>query len=99
MPDRDTEGRSLRLRPGQPLIGVVVREDGEKVTRFFTGNERDNDRSRERASKKMRAFAGIWSDLDWDETEPAFDRIRHQSKPTPPLLELLNSACDPYFLR
>lgn len=87
MAERDIEGHSLRVRPGQALIGKVVREDGENVTRFFTGNNR-SDRPRRSAGSGMRAFAGIWSDLDWDETEQALDRIRHESRPTPPFDEV-----------
>jgi len=28
---------------------------------------------------------GAWSDLDFDEMLDALDRIRHRSKPTPPI--------------
>jgi hypothetical protein len=31
------------------------------------------------------AAIGSWSDLDWDETAEALDRIRHESTPTPPI--------------
>jgi len=31
------------------------------------------------------SLIGAWSDLDWDETIAALDRIRHESKPTPPI--------------
>ena len=31
------------------------------------------------------ALAGSWKDLDWNEMEAELDRIRHHSKPTPPL--------------
>lgn len=36
------------------------------------------------------AFAAIgsWSDLDWEETVAALDRIRHESGPTPPIEDL-----------
>lgn len=87
MAEREIEGPSLRVRPGQALIGKVVSEDGENVTRFFTGSNR-SDRAGRGAGLGMRAFAGIWSDLDWDETEQALDRIRHESKPTPPFDEV-----------
>jgi hypothetical protein len=30
-------------------------------------------------------LVGAWSDLDWDEMIEALDRIRHESKPTPPI--------------
>lgn len=88
MPERQSDKDSLRVGPGQPLIGVVVREGGQQVTRFFTGTDRGADRPSGRARKGMRSFAGIWSDLDWEETEQALDRIRHESKPTPPIDEV-----------
>lgn len=87
MAEQDVDGHSLRVRPGQALIGKVVREDGENVTRFFTGDHRDG-RPRRGVRPGMREFAGIWSDLDWDETEQALDRIRHESRPTPPIDEV-----------
>jgi hypothetical protein len=30
-------------------------------------------------------MAGSWSDMDWDEMEQGLYRIRHESKPTPPI--------------
>lgn len=88
MPERRDNGRSLRVRAGQPLIGVVVREDGERVTHYFTADDTDADGSSRQLRKPMRSFAGIWKDLDWADAEQALDRIRHQSKPTPPLEEV-----------
>lgn len=34
------------------------------------------------------ALAGAWSDLDWDDMVEALDRIHHDSKPTPPIVDL-----------
>jgi hypothetical protein len=28
---------------------------------------------------------GAWSDIPWEEMAEALDRIRHESKPTPPI--------------
>ena len=89
MPERDIEGRSLRVRPGQPLIGVVVRENGQTVTRFYTDRPADLHRARtQRRLQRASALAGAWKDLDWDEMEEALDRIRHQSEPTPSIDEV-----------
>ena len=30
-------------------------------------------------------LAGAWSHLDWEEMVEALDRMRHESKPTPPI--------------
>jgi hypothetical protein len=40
--------------------------------------------TKQQAIEETLALAGSWSDLDWDEMEQALDRIRHESKPTPP---------------
>jgi len=40
---------------------------------------------KQEAIEETLALAGSWSDLDWDEMEKSLDRIRHESKPTPPL--------------
>jgi hypothetical protein len=39
---------------------------------------------KQQAIEETLALAGSWSDLDWNEVEQALDRIRHESKPTPP---------------
>jgi hypothetical protein len=31
------------------------------------------------------SLAGAWSHLDWDDMVEMLDRIRHESKPTPPI--------------
>lgn len=31
------------------------------------------------------AVIGAWSDLDWDEFSADLDRIRHESRPSPPI--------------
>jgi len=38
-----------------------------------------------RSIQKVLNLAGSWSDLDWDEVEQELYRIRHESKPTPPI--------------
>jgi hypothetical protein len=37
------------------------------------------------AAQRVLKLAGVWSDLDWDEAEKDLNRIRHESKPAPPL--------------
>ena len=34
--------------------------------------------------KEALALAGAWGERNWDKVEEELDRIRHQSKPTPP---------------
>ena len=40
---------------------------------------------KQQAIEETLALAGAWGDLDWNEVEAELDRIRHSSKPTPPL--------------
>ena len=89
MPERHPDRDGLRVRPGQPLIGVRVRENGQMVTRYFTEEQRPADQAaRQSRVEKARGLAGAWKDLDWDEMGKALDRIRHQSRPTPPIEEV-----------
>lgn len=37
------------------------------------------------AVQKALGLDGAWSDLDWEEALDELDRIRHESKPTPPI--------------
>jgi hypothetical protein len=76
---------TVQADPGQPLIGVITEEQGRDVVRYFT-QEQDADRALvEDTTQAALALAGAWSDLAWDELEQALDRIRHESRPTPPL--------------
>lgn len=43
-------------------------------------NEKTN-----RTREKGRSLAGAWRDLAWDDEVEALDRIRHASRPTPPI--------------
>jgi len=38
----------------------------------------------QKAIEDTLALAGAWGERNWDEVEAELDRIRHQSKPTPP---------------
>lgn len=82
-----TRNPMLSVRPDRPLIGVVLIEDGEEVVRYFT-NEADADAVVAQSPTDVRSLAGAWADLDWDEADDEFDRIRHESEPTPPVDKL-----------
>ena len=68
-----------------PLIGIIVEENGREVVRYFTEEEAADAAVSQSATQKALAVIGAWSDLDWEETVAALDRIRHGSKPTPPI--------------
>ena len=78
---------TLVVAEGAPVVAVPLTEDGREVVRYAvdtaarvtaTGNLPE-------AVRDALGLAGAWSDLDWDETVEALDRIRHQSRPTPPV--------------
>ncbi len=82
--------RGLRARADQPLIAIPATEGSEEVVYYFTSEEdadqafaRDEDTICEALS-----LAGAWEHLD-DEDGPdmldELDRMRHASKPSPPL--------------
>ena len=81
--------RGWIARADDPLIAIPFVEDGEEMVRYFTSEE-DADRALDREESIQRALslAGAWQDLD-DEDGPdpldELDRIRHESKPSPPL--------------
>ena len=43
------------------------------------------DAMTKRTQEKGRSLAGAWSDLAWDDEVGAFDRMRHETQPSPPI--------------
>lgn len=85
---RPHRAASLLVRNDQPLIGVPVREDDQEVVRYFVDESEADAALPQDAIQKVLSLAGAWSDLDWEEAEAELDRIRHQSRPTPPITDL-----------
>jgi hypothetical protein len=76
---------SLLVHDDQPLIGVIVRENGRDVTRYFT-NEEEADAAVPSASvQRALSLLGAWRDMDWETALDELDHIRHDSLPTPPI--------------
>jgi hypothetical protein len=74
----------LAVHPDRPLIGIILVEDGEEVVQYFA-DEDEADAAVAQLATSERSLAGAWADLDWDEALIELDRIRHESKPTPPI--------------
>ena len=72
----------------QPLYAVPDEVDGQEVVRYFASEEEADDALTPSSVEDALSLAGAWSDLDWDEMVEALDRIRHESRPTPPIDEL-----------
>ncbi|RIK25232.1 MAG: hypothetical protein DCC55_40740 [Chloroflexi bacterium] len=76
---------SLSVRGDQPLIGIIVEEDGQAVVRYFAEEEGADAARPLDATQAALNVIGAWSDLDWEEMREALDRIRHETPPTPPI--------------
>jgi hypothetical protein len=76
---------SFTIASNQPLIGIPFQENGKEVIRYFSEEEQADKAVSENITQTALSLAGVWSDLDWNDMEKALDRIRHESKPTPPI--------------
>ena len=78
----------LTVGRNQMLFAVPLDENGHEVVRYFT-DEADSalDDDNEDLRQALSVF-GAWSDLDWDQAFDELDRIRHESRPTPPIDEI-----------
>lgn len=86
MPQDPGEWNSLIVRPGQPLIGVPVEEDGQQLVRYFTDEATAAATFQsEQSIGDALSVIGAWSDLDWEEAAAEPDRVRHESPRTPPV--------------
>ena len=87
MPERHPPSHpSMTVRVDQPLIGVIRQRNGQDVVEYFT-DETNGDAATDHA-RRQRALGllGAWSHLDDSEDVlEELDRIRHQSRPTPPI--------------
>ena len=78
----------LDHRPGQPLIAITWQDGDEEITRYFVDEEAAREFRARQPGASALSVLGAWSDLDWDEFVEEIDRIRHESKPTPPIDDL-----------
>jgi hypothetical protein len=67
------------------VIGIPFEENGKEIVRYFSEETQTDRAVSDDATQTALDLAGAWSDLSWEETEKELDRIRHESKPTPPL--------------
>jgi hypothetical protein len=84
MPEQPVHHPTFIARGDQPLVGVITEEDGQEVVRYYTEDEPETSLRKQQIQRAL-LLAGAWGDVDWDETVEALDRIRHESKPTPPI--------------
>ena len=78
----------LVVERGQRVVAIPRFENGREVVRYVVEAESPERAATTPLPESVRialSLAGAWSDLDWDETVDALDRIRHESQPTPPI--------------
>ena len=76
---------SLLVQDNQPLIGIPYEEKGQEVVRYFTDEKVADAAVSDSTTQAALSVIGVWSDMDWEEMVEALDRMRHESKPTPPI--------------
>ena len=82
---RAARTQSLVVESDQSLIAIPLVEDGREVVHYFVEVETADRTDLPDTVRDALSLAGAWSDLDWEETVEALDRIRHESRPTPPI--------------
>ena len=75
---------SIATDSSRPLIGVFVDDDSD-VVQYVAEDPSAPADSPSAGAQEALAVVGAWSDLDWDELADSLDRIRHESRPTPPV--------------
>jgi hypothetical protein len=76
---------TLSVPNNQPLISIPFEENGQAMVWYFPSEEAANAALPRSTTQKALNVIGSWSDLDWNEMIESLDRIRHESKPTPPI--------------
>jgi hypothetical protein len=86
MTERRHQGEpSLLIQGNQPLIGIPFEENGHEGVRYFTDEKAADAAVPHSTTQAALSVIGAWSDMDWEEMVEALDRMRHESKPTPPI--------------
>ncbi len=78
----------LVVERGQRVVAIPRTKDGREVVRYVIEAESQDFDANAALPESVHVAlgqAGVWDDLDWDETVEALDRIRHESRPTPPI--------------
>ena len=78
-------GQGFEVRRDQPLMGVIVQQGDDEIVRYFTDEAEADQVSTPRGIQRALNLAGAWQDMDWAEALDELDRIRHESRPTPPI--------------
>ena len=63
----------------------LLKRDNTPIAMLTPVKRIQSSKAKSKAVKEALALAGAWKDLPSDRMEEELDRIRHQSKPTPPI--------------
>jgi hypothetical protein len=69
----------------EPLFAVFLEENGREVVRYFTSEAAADAAVGPQSVAEVLAVAGAWRELDWDAMEEGLERIRRESRPSPPI--------------
>lgn len=79
------ENRDFQVEREKPLIGVLVPRGDREMIEYFTDEEAAEAALPTTSVQKALSLLGAWKDIDSDDALEQLDRIRHESKPTPPI--------------
>lgn len=85
MADSGFQSPSLLTEREDPLIGLVLVEDGREIVRYFADEATADASLADELIESALNSIGAFSDLDWDELAQGLDQIRRDSSPTPPI--------------
>jgi hypothetical protein len=80
--------QSVTGRPESPLIGVPVEQQGHERVVYFVDEDDADQALQQQADGPAIKLAGVWRDLAADDMLTELDRLRHETKPTPPVTSL-----------
>ena len=71
----------------QMVFAIPIDEDGIDGTRFVVEDADASPTADDESTQQALSVIGAWRDLDWEQAFAELDRIRHESRPTPPIDE------------
>jgi hypothetical protein len=77
--------QSVTGQPESPLIGVPTGQQGQERVVYFVDDDEADQALQQQAHRPAIKLAGVWRDLDAEEMLTKLDRLRHETKPTPPV--------------
>jgi len=78
-------GRGFQAERDLPLIGIFVSHGNLDVVEYFVDEDAVDEAVSPASVELALSFLGAWQDIDCADALDELDRIRHESKPTPPV--------------